>query len=49
MSANWPGSASQNVEKLVSAGILEELPGRKFGRIFLAREILEVLEAADAK
>ena len=42
-------SASLNVEKLVAAGILEELPGRKYGRIFRAREILEVLEAADTK
>ena len=42
-------SAPLNVEKLVTAGILEELPGRKYCRIFLAREILEVLEATDTK
>ena len=41
-------AASLNVEKLVAGGILHELPGRKYGRIFLAREILEVLEARDA-
>lgn len=40
-------SASLNVEKLVAGGILEELPGRKYGRIFRAREILELLEAID--
>lgn len=40
-------SASLNIEKLVAGGILEELPGRKYGRIFRAREILEVLEAID--
>ncbi len=38
-------SASLNVEKLVAGGILEELPGRKYGRIFRAREILELLDA----
>jgi Fic family protein len=38
-------SASLNVGKLVKAGILEELPGRNYGRIFRARAIVEVLEA----
>ena len=33
---------------LVTAGILEELPGRKYGRIFRAREILEVVEVVAA-
>ena len=38
-------SASLNVRKLVDAGMLEELPGRTYGRIFRAREILNALEA----
>ena len=42
-------SAQLNVTKLVDAGILEELPGRKYGRIFVAREILKTLEEPDAK
>jgi Fic family protein len=42
-------SAQLNVTKLVDAGILEELPGRKYGRIFVAREILKTLEVPDAK
>ena len=41
-------AASLNIEKLVAGGILHELPGRKYGRIFLAREILDILEARDA-
>lgn len=42
-------AASLNVAKLVRAGILKELPGRKYGRIFRAREILEVLDAIDPR
>jgi Fic family protein len=38
-------SAQLNVQKLVHAGILIEQPGRKYGRIFVAREILQILEA----
>lgn len=38
-------SASLNVGKLVQAGVLEELPGRSYGRIFRAPKILQVLEA----
>ena len=41
-------AASLNIDKLVAGGILHELPGRKYGRIFLAREILDILEARDA-
>jgi Fic family protein len=37
-------SAQMNVQKLIDAKILEELPGRKYGRIFMAREILTILE-----
>jgi Fic family protein len=37
-------SAQNNVNKLVHAGILEEVTGRERNRIYLAREILKVLE-----
>jgi Fic family protein len=37
-------SAQMNVQKLIDAKILEELPGRKYGRIFMARAILNILE-----
>ncbi len=40
-------AAQLNVKKLVEAGILEEFPGRRYGRVFMAREILEVLEARE--
>jgi Fic family protein len=42
-------SAQLNVLKLVEAGILHELPGRNYGRIFLAREIIDILEASKLK
>ena len=42
-------SAQLNVQKLVDAKILDELPGRKYGRIFVAREIVTILEASDLK
>jgi Fic family protein len=42
-------SAQTNVLKLVAAGILHELPGRKYGRIFVARRIVEILEAPEPK
>lgn len=38
-------AAQLSVSKLVDAGILEELPGRTYGRMFVAREILTTLEA----
>lgn len=38
-------SAQLNVRKLAAANIVEELPGRSYGRIFVAREVLNVLEA----
>jgi Fic family protein len=38
-------SAQLNVHKLVDANILQELPGRKYGRIFLAAKIVEILES----
>lgn len=37
-------AAQLNVHKLVAAGILHESPGRKYGRIFLAREIINTIE-----
>jgi len=42
-------SAQLNILKLESAGILHELPGRKYGRIFVAREIVDILEAQEPK
>lgn len=42
-------SAQLNVLKLVAAGILKEVPGRKYGRIFIAREIVDILEAPEPK
>jgi hypothetical protein len=40
-------SAQLNVLKLVAAGILLEVPGRKYDRIFIAREIVDILEAPE--
>jgi Fic family protein len=37
-------SASHNVNKLVDAGILTERTGRKWGRIFVARDILKFMD-----
>ena len=42
-------SAQLNVLKLVTAGILKEVPGRKYGRIFIARKIVDILEAPEPK
>ena len=42
-------SAQLNVKKLVKAGILSEMTGRKYNRMFTASEILKVLEASEAK
>ena len=41
-------SASLNIDKLLAAGVIVELPGRTHPRIFCAREIIETLEARDA-
>lgn len=38
-------TASLNVGKLVTAGILEELPDRRYARLFRAKAILDALEA----
>lgn len=40
-------SASLAVRKLEQAGILEELPGRSYGRIFRAKEIQTILESRE--
>lgn len=42
-------SAQLNVLKLVAAGIVREVPGRKYGRIFIARKIVDILEAPEPK
>ena len=42
-------SAQLNVEKLVNAGILKEIPGRKYGRIFVAHEVLDILEKPEVQ
>ena len=36
-------AAAQNVERLVKLGVLEEATGRKRGRVFVAREVIQVL------
>ncbi len=41
-------AAKGNVLKLVDAGILTESPGRERNRIFIAREIIEIVEAQNA-
>jgi Fic family protein len=42
-------AAQQNVSKLVDAGILHPLGARSYGRIFVAREIADTLEAIEIK
>ncbi len=37
-------AAAQNVERLIKLGILQEATGRKRGRVFVAREVIKVLE-----
>jgi Fic family protein len=37
-------SAQLNINKLVQAKILQELPGKKYGRVFVAQEIVDTLE-----
>ena len=41
-------AAQLSVSKLVDASILQELPGRTYGRMFVAHEILKTLEASGA-
>ena len=40
-------SAIQTIERLVANGILEEMTGRARNRVFVAREIISLLEAED--
>lgn len=42
-----PRAARQNIEKLIAAGILEEASGRQRYQIFIATEIVKVLEAVE--
>lgn len=42
-----PRSARQNIEKLIAAGILKEASGRQRYQIFIATEIVKVLEAVE--
>jgi Fic family protein len=41
-------SAQKNIDKLVDAGILQEITGRQRGRIYVAGNIIDVLERQDA-
>jgi hypothetical protein len=41
-------SAQLNVEKIVAAGILKEATGRQRNRIFIAPEIIRIIEAQEA-
>jgi Fic family protein len=40
-------SAQLNVEKIVAAGILKEATGRQRNRIFIAPEIIQIIEAQE--
>lgn len=42
-------SARKNIDKLVAAGILGEVTGRKRGRIYVAQRVIEILERQDAR
>jgi predicted ArsR family transcriptional regulator len=42
-----PRAARQNIEKLITAGILKEASGRQRYQIFIATEIVKVLEAVE--
>ena len=39
-----PRSALLNVQKLVDAGIVREVSGRQRNRLFLAQEIIDLLQ-----
>lgn len=41
-----PRAAQQNVDRLVSAGILREITGQKRNRIFMAQEIVDAVEGS---
>jgi Fic family protein len=42
-------SAQKNIDKLVQAGILREITGRRRGRIYVAQQVMEILEKRDAR
>jgi Fic family protein len=42
-------AAQKNIDKLVAAGILREVTGRKRGRIYVAQRVIEILERQDAR
>lgn len=42
-----PRSTQNNIEKLVSAGILKEVTGRKRNRVYVAQEIISIIERED--
>ncbi len=43
-----PRSAQLNVDKLIKAGILKEATGRQRGRVYVAPEIIHIIEAGEA-
>ena len=43
-----PRSAQLNVDKLVRAGIVKEATGRQRNRVFVASEIIRIIEATQA-
>lgn len=42
-------AAQKNIDKLVAAGILREMTGRKRGRTYVAHQVMEILEKPDAR
>jgi Fic family protein len=42
-------SAQKNINKLLQMGILHEMTGRKRGRIYVAQQVMEILERRDAR
>jgi DNA-binding GntR family transcriptional regulator len=40
-----PPTARQAVNRLAAAGVLEELPGSRWRRVYVARQILAILES----
>lgn len=44
-----PRSAQLNVDKLIHAGILKEVTGRQRNRVFVAQEIIDIVEAPEIK
>ena len=44
-----PRAAQNNLDKLIAAGIVREVTGRKRNRIFVAEEIINIVEAQEAE